>query len=129
MLLLYIAVGSAAGGVTRYLLGGAIQRAMGLGFPAGTLVINLTGSLLLGLILRHALTSGLTPELRGLLAIGFCGGYTTFSTFSYETMDLLQQGDWLRAGTYVILSVVGALAATAAGFAVAPYLAGWSSRP
>ncbi|HEY4596552.1 MAG TPA: CrcB family protein, partial [Thermoanaerobaculia bacterium] len=81
-MLWYIAAGSAIGGVSRYLLGGAVQRAAGTGFPAGTLVVNVTGSLLLGLFLRYAVdTPTLTPEWRAFLTIGFCGGYTTFSTF------------------------------------------------
>ena len=116
----YIAAGSALGGVGRYLLGGLVQRLLSGTFPAGTLVVNLTGSFLLGLFLRYALdTPTLTPELRAFLTIGFCGGYTTFSTFSYETMLLLEDGEWTRAGLYAGLSVLLALTATALGFLAA----------
>ena len=98
-MLWYVAIGSAVGGVIRYLLGGAIQRALAASFPVGTLVINVTGSALLGFIFRYALeTPAVTPEIRALLGVGFCGGYTTFSTFSYETLTLLEDGDWRRAG-------------------------------
>jgi fluoride exporter len=119
-MLWYIAAGSAIGGVSRYLLGGLIQRLLDTTFPAGTLLINVTGSLLLGAILRYGLeTPTLSPELRGFLTIGLCGGYTTFSTFSYETVTLLEDGQWGRAGLYVGLSVGLSIVATFLGFALA----------
>lgn len=114
----YIALGSALGGVLRYLLGGAIQRAAGPGFPVGTMIVNLSGSFLLGFLLRYAThPPSLTPEVRAFLTVGLCGGYTTFSTFSAETVTLMQDGQWAKAMTYALGSVVLALAATAAGFA------------
>jgi CrcB protein len=116
MLLLYIALGSAAGGVSRYLLGGVIQRWSGGSFPLGTMVINVTGSFLLGLIYRYATDSaGISPEVRTLLTIGFCGGYTTFSTFSYETVRLIEDGELTRGLAYAGLSVVLSIAATMLG--------------
>jgi CrcB protein len=116
----YIAVGSAIGGVSRYLVGGLSQRIMGGTFPVGTLLINVTGSFLLGLILRYGVeTSTFTPEVRAFLTIGFCGGYTTFSTFSYETVALAEDGQWTRAALYVALSVGLSLIATFLGFAAA----------
>jgi CrcB protein len=119
-MLWYIAAGSALGGMSRYLLGGVIQRAGGAGFPLGTLVINLTGSFLLGLFLRYAVdTPTLTPEWRAFLTVGFCGGYTTFSTFSYETVALLEDGQWGRAAAYVGLSLGLALIGVLLGFATA----------
>lgn len=114
----YIALGSALGGVFRYLLGTTIQRAAGPGFPVGTMVVNLSGSFLLGFLLRYAThPPSLQPEVRAFLTVGLCGGYTTFSTFSAETVNLLQDGQWGKALTYALGSVVLALAATAAGFA------------
>lgn len=114
----YIALGSALGGVLRYLLGGAIQRAAGPGFPVGTMIVNLSGSFLLGFLLRYAThPPSLAPEVRAFLTVGLCGGYTTFSTFSAETVTLMQDGQWAKAITYALGSVVLALAATAAGFA------------
>ena len=119
-MLWYIAAGSALGGVSRYLVGGMVQRILDTTFPAGTLVVNLTGSFLLGLFLRYALeTPTLTPEIRAFLTIGFCGGYTTFSTFGYETVAMLEDGEWTRAGVYAALSVLLALGATILGFLVA----------
>lgn len=119
-MLWYIAVGSALGGVGRYLLGGLVQRLSAGTFPAGTLFVNISGSFLLGLILRYAVeTPALTPELRALLTVGLCGGYTTFSTFSYETVALVEDGDWTRAALYITLSLALSLAATFLGFAAA----------
>lgn len=119
-MLWYIAIGSALGGVSRYLVGGLVQRASGAGFPTGTLVVNVTGSFLLGLFLRYGLeTPTLTPELRAFLTIGFCGGYTTFSTFSYEAVALLEDGQWSRAAFYMGASLLLSLAATLLGLLAA----------
>jgi CrcB protein len=105
-MLWYVAIGSAIGGMSRFLLTGVMQRMFPAGFPAGTLVINVTGSAVLGFLLRYAVeTPAIQPELRALLTVGFCGGYTTFSTFSYETLALVEDGDWKRAGVYVAASV------------------------
>jgi CrcB protein len=120
LLALYVAIGGAVGSVARLLLSGAIQQRAGTAFPAGTLVINVVGSLLLGFLLRYALGStSVSPEARALLTTGFCGGFTTFSTFSYETVTLVEDGDWGRAGAYVALSVVLSLVACAAGVVLA----------
>jgi CrcB protein len=93
---------------------------MGGMFPWGTLVINVTGSLVLGFLMRYALaTPGVSVEMRALLTTGFCGGYTTFSTYSYETATLIEDGQLGRAGTYALASVLVALAGTFGGFALA----------
>ena len=119
-MLWYIALGSAIGGVSRYLLGGVVQRLAGGAFPVGTLLVNVTGSFLLGAILRYSIdTPSLTPEVRAMLTVGFCGGYTTFSTFSYETVALLEDGAWSRASAYVVLSIGSSLIATLLGFVAA----------
>jgi fluoride exporter len=116
----YIAFGSALGGVSRYLFGGALQRLAGGTFPIGTLVVNVTGSFLLGAILRYAVdTPALSPEWRAALTVGFCGGYTTFSTFSYETVALLEDGEWTRASVYLALSVLLSITATFLGIVAA----------
>ena len=115
-MLWYIAFGSALGGVSRFLAGGVVQRLTGAAFPTGTLLVNVTGSFMLGLFLRYGLeTPALSPELRAGLTIGFCGGYTTFSTFSYETVAMLDDGEWGRALLYVGLSLVLSVAATMLG--------------
>jgi len=106
-MLFYVALGSAIGGVSRYLIGGLIQRLTDTTFPAGTLLVNISGSFLLGAILRYAVeTPTFSPEMRALLTVGFCGGYTTFSTFSYESVALLEDGQWTRAGVYIAASVL-----------------------
>lgn len=115
-----VAIGSAAGGMARYLLGGVVQRMSGTTFPAWTLIVNVTGSLALGFLMRY-LGEGVTvsAEARALLTVGFCGGYTTFSTFSFEVVTLFEQGDWRRASLYVIASVTLSLMAMWAGMALA----------
>ncbi|HET6798197.1 MAG TPA: fluoride efflux transporter CrcB [Gemmatimonadales bacterium] len=119
-MLFYVAVGSALGGMGRYLLGGFIHRLVDTTFPLGTLLINISGSLLLGLFIRYATeTASLTPEIRAFLTIGLCGGYTTFSSFSYETVALLDDGAWTRAALYVLASVTLSLLGTLFGFGLA----------
>jgi CrcB protein len=115
-----VLIGGAIGSLARLILGAAIQQRVGLAFPVGTLVINVTGSMLLGFLMRIALdTTAVTPVMRALLTTGFCGGYTTFSTFSYETLDLLREGLYARASVYVASSVALGLVGTFAGFAAA----------
>ena len=112
----YIALGSALGGAGRYLLGGLIQNWHGSSFPVGTLIVNISGSFLLGLISGYALESAaISAEVRAFLTIGICGGYTTFSTFSLETVNLLRDGDYARAASYLLLSVLISLAAVSVG--------------
>jgi fluoride exporter len=125
-LIWYIAAGSAAGGVARYLLSTAIQQRVATPFPAGTLVVNITGSLALGIVLRYALGSpAISPEMRVLMTTGFLGGYTTFSAFSYESVALIESGDYRRAGAYVLASVVLAVIGTLVGIAIGDALLGW----
>jgi CrcB protein len=118
MILLYIALGGALGSVCRYVLGSALQKAGT--FPTGTLVVNVLGSFLVGFIVRLALESSwVSPEARALLAVGFCGGFTTFSTFAWEVLALAEQGAWGRSAAYLLLSVGLSLAACVAGMATA----------
>ncbi len=117
-MLFAIALGGAAGTLARFGVGAYAQRFSGT-FPFSTLAINVLGSFLLGFLMRYLLASAAAPELRVGLTIGFCGGFTTFSTFSYETVRLLEQGSYGRAGTYVVMSVVLCVLATYAGFAAA----------
>lgn len=119
-MIFWIAMGSALGGAGRYLFGGMIQRLVPGEFPLGTLVVNVSGALLLGFIVRYALeTPAVSTEVRAFLTIGFCGGFTTFSTFSYESAVLLQKGEWSRLAIYAGLSLALTIAATLAGFAMA----------
>ncbi len=106
----FVAIGSALGGVARFLLSTAIQQKAGTVFPIGTLLVNISGSLLLGFLMSYALsTTAISPEVRGLLTAGFCGGFTTFSTFTYETMLLVEEGELGRAALYVLVSVIVSL--------------------
>ena len=116
-----IGAAGAVGTLARYGFGGYAQR-FSATFPASTLVINIAGSLVLGFLMRYLLSTTASPELRAALTIGFCGGFTTFSTFSYETARLIQGGSYARAGVYVLASVLLSLAATFAGFAAAARL-------
>lgn len=119
----YVAIGSGIGGLARLLLGTLVQQKTGSSFPLGTLVINITGSFLLGFLIRYALgTPNVTPEIRALLTTGFCGGYTTFSTYSFETATLIEDGRYQRAAVYIVLSVGVALLGTFGGFATARQL-------
>lgn len=119
-MIFWVALGSALGGVARYSLGGLIQRLAPGGFPLGTLVINVLGSLVLGFIVRYALaTPTVSTEARAFLTIGLCGGFTTFSTFSYESATLLERGEWSRLALYVGLSLILTLAGVLAGAALA----------
>ncbi len=112
----YVALGGAVGSVIRYAVAVAVQGRTGLDVPVGTLVVNISGCLLLGFLIHYALaTPAIAPEVRALLTTGLCGGYTTFSTFSYETVALIQDGDWRRATLYVGLSVVGSILGVALG--------------
>ncbi|HEV2181619.1 MAG TPA: fluoride efflux transporter CrcB, partial [Gemmatimonadaceae bacterium] len=97
-----------------------VQHRFGPGFPAGTLVINITGSLLLGFLMRFAMaTPAISPEMRGFLTTGLCGGYTTFSTFTFETMALFNDGEVGRASAYVAASVALSLLGVYLGAAAA----------
>ncbi len=113
---LVIFLGAGLGGVARYALSVWVQSTAGTAFPWGTLLINTTGSFVLAVL--YAALDGIAaaPEWRAFLGIGLCGGYTTFSTFSYETVRLVQDGEWTRATLYVVASVFLSLAAVVLGF-------------
>ncbi|HEY0995622.1 MAG TPA: fluoride efflux transporter CrcB [Gemmatimonadaceae bacterium] len=120
-----VALGGAIGSVARYLLGTFVQGRAGPSFPLGTLLINIVGSFLIGVILEMALdASAMSPLARLFLATGFCGGFTTFSTFSYETARLVEEGEATRAVVYVMLSVGVSLTATLLGFMLVRRLLG-----
>jgi CrcB protein len=115
MIYLLIALGGAVGSLSRYVVGRAVQTLSASGFPIGTLVVNVSGCFLIGVLVRQFLNMQLSPELRALLIVGFCGGFTTFSTFSAETVGLIEGGEYARATAYVLLSVSLCLVATLAG--------------
>ncbi len=121
---MYIALGGVVGTLARWYLQGWIQTRSGLaGFPMGTLAINLAGSLILGFIIRLATGSTvITPELRAGLTIGFCGGFTTMSTFAYESVRLLGDGEYGWATLYMGGTIAGCLVAVMAGTLLAERL-------
>ena len=115
MILFMVAVGGALGAVARYGLSGWVQGFLPTSFPLGTMVVNVLGSFLLGLSFYFLESLALTAEVRSLITIGFLGAFTTFSTFSYEALVLVQGGEWGRGGVYVLGSVVLGLAGVLVG--------------
>jgi CrcB protein len=103
---LFVFIGAAFGGVARYWMANLVQKFFNPFFPYGTLSINIIGSFLLGVIIFYFDQRGLlSPSLRLFLTIGFCGGFTTFSTFSYETLALINNAQFFLAAINVFLSV------------------------
>ncbi len=123
--LLWICLGGAVGTAGRYLLGDWLMRVAGPAFPWGTLAVNVLGSFLLGLVMQLALsTDWISPTLRLTLATGVLGGFTTYSSFNYETLRLIEGGSWLLAGANLAGTVVGCLVAGTLGMGLARALAG-----
>lgn len=112
------AAGGAVGAPVRFLADRALTRRIVTELPIGTLLVNLSGSLLLGLVSGLGLHGHLSGTVEDVLGTGFCGAYTTFSTWSYETVRLLEEGEILEAAIYTGLSVLVGLAAAGAGLAI-----------
>ncbi len=111
---LLIALGSAIGGAGRYWISGLIAHRYGEVFPWGTILVNATGSFIIGLFATLTGPDGrllVASEARQFVMIGLCGGYTTFSSFSLQTLNLVREGEWLWAGANIVLSVVLCLVA------------------
>lgn len=105
--ILAIAAGGSIGAVLRYLMSAGVHNWLGRGFPYGTLTVNVVGSLAMGLLYELFLQRlSVSPEIRAVLLVGFLGAFTTFSTFSIETINLIEQGFLIKAITNVLLSVV-----------------------
>lgn len=117
--ILLVAVGGAAGSVCRYLTGLAMTRWFGTGFPWGTITVNIVGSFVIGLLAELIARKVSMPmETRLLLVVGFLGGFTTFSSFSLDTMALFERGESLSAFAYVAASVLLSLGAAFGGLAL-----------
>ena len=115
-----IAIFGAIGTLARYGLQGIVQIRLGSTFPYGTLLVNVSGCFLLGLIGQFTMNRlVISPDWRIAIAVGFFGGYTTFSSFGWETAKLLEEGAWLRASVYVGASVIAGLLLSVAGIRLA----------
>src|SRR5882724_1854991 len=118
--IMLIAVFGAIGTLARYGLQGLVQIRVASTFPYGTLLVNLSGCFLLGLIGQFTLNRlVISPDWRVAIAVGFFGGYTTFSSFGWETAKMLEDGEWVRATTYVGASVLVGLLLSVAGIRLA----------
>ena len=115
MLAVAVGLGAAFGAVLRYLVDQGVTRRLGTVFPAGTWAINISGSLVLGLLAGLATHHGLAAGVVAVVGTGICGGYTTFSTFSYETVRLMEEGSGLVALANLAGSLAAGLAAAALG--------------
>jgi len=105
---LWIGLGSALGGMGRYWCSGLVARGVGEVFPWGTIAVNVIGSLIIGFLATWLAGDGrllVTPDARAFLMYGICGGYTTFSSFSLETLNLARDGEWGWAFANILLSV------------------------
>lgn len=115
---LLVFAGGAVGSVLRYLTDRWVQARHRLGLPLGTLLVNLAGCLIIGVVLGAVAHDGLGTRWQSLLAVGFCGGLTTFSAFSVEVVTLLRDRRTVRASGYAALSVVAGIALAALGWAI-----------
>jgi len=118
----WIAIGSALGGIGRYFCSGVAARLIGETFPWGTLIVNVVGSFIIGFFATLTGPDGrifVGSNARQFVMVGFCGGYTTFSSFSLQTLNLLQDGEWAYAGFNIAVSVILCLVAVWAGYALA----------
>ncbi len=117
----WVAIGGALGSVARFGIGGVVAEKFGQTFPWGTLVVNVTGSFIIGLLGAVAAPEGkMDPQSRvfatQLLMTGVCGGYTTFSSFSLQTLNLIRDREWLYAGSNILFSVVLCMVAVWLGY-------------
>jgi CrcB protein len=115
---MWIALGGALGTAGRYWLSGVVARLVGETFPWGTILINVTGSFVIGFVATLTGPDGrvyVASTARQFVMVGLCGGYTTFSSFSLQTLNLLNDGEWMQAGANIGLSVILCLMAVAAG--------------
>ena len=120
-----IAAGGALGAVARFLVAGAVDRWLGAEFPHGTLAVNVLGSFAMGVLIgASAVAWSPSPELRAAIAIGLLGGFTTFSTFSFDVTVLTGRGEWTPAGVYIIASVFLSIGGLFAGLRAARWALG-----
>ncbi len=124
-MILSISAGAIAGALGRHYMMIAASRIFGNTFPWGTLIINILGSFLIGVVIEvFALKLNASQELRAFLTVGILGSFTTFSTFSLDTATLIQRGEILMASTYVVSSVLIGLASLFAGIYITRFFIG-----
>ncbi len=119
LIYLWVSLGGAIGTAARFWVSGLVAQRYGETFPLGTLVVNVTGSFLIGIFAELTSPEGrllVSPTWRALVMIGVCGGYTTFSSFSLQTFALLQDGEWFRAAANTFASFTFCLAAVWLGY-------------
>jgi len=125
---MWVGIGSAFGGIARFWVSDIVAERVGQRFPWGTIVINISGSLVIGILYALTLPEGRLNTSRifvtQLLMVGVCGGYTTFSSFSLQTLTLARDGQWLWAGGNVLISVAACLIAVWLGFLLGQILNG-----
>ena len=122
---LWVCVGGAVGTGARYLLSGWALSRLGASFPFGTLAVNVMGSFLLGALMHVALATASSPRrCASLLTIGVMGGFTTYSTFNYETLEYLREGAWLLGVANAGITVIGCLIAGTLGLGLARVIVG-----
>lgn len=123
--IIFLALAGVLGTLSRYGLSGLVQRMTGAGFPYGTLTVNILGSLLIGLIMQIGLSTDIIPRtLRLAVTIGFLGAFTTFSTFSYETIRFMEDGAWLMASLNILANLGLCLLSTFLGMTIGRIILG-----
>jgi fluoride exporter len=125
MAYLWVALGSALGGAARYWCSGLAARLIGESFPWGTLIVNVVGSFVIGAFAALTVSEGrflIPSDIRIFVTVGFCGGYTTFSSFSVQTLALMREGEWVASAANIGLSVILCIAAVWLGQVVVTLL-------
>lgn len=123
--IIFLALAGSLGALSRYGLSGLTQRLSGAGFPLGTLLVNVLGCLIIGFIMQLGLSTDIIPRsLRIIVTVGFLGAFTTFSTFSFETVSYLQDGAWLQASLNIAANLILCIGATILGMTFGKLAAG-----
>jgi len=117
VILLYVGIGGFFGAISRYLIAGFVQKSFGSMFPVGTLSVNVIGSFIIGFMAMY-FSQVVEPEYKALVITGFLGALTTFSTFSLENINMLQDGNYIKVVLNITLNIVLTLSATVSAIAI-----------
>ena len=123
MTVIWVFLAGGLGSAARYVIGLSAAAAFGVAFPYGTLIVNLAGCFALGMVVQLAIAGAWHNDVRAALAAGFLGGFTTYSSFNYQLVELLRAREWLVGGAYLAATVVLGLAAGVAGLGAGRWLA------